>query len=73
MLIVWLAAAAAGLLLARGGDRFQTDVAALVANLEAARADRLVAAHFGGGENETLLYCVRGTAGSATSPAHDAQ
>lgn len=60
VLAIWLAAVLAGLALTQTDHRFRIGFGSLVSNLEAARADRLVAAHFGAGEHETLLYCVRG-------------
>jgi trehalose monomycolate/heme transporter len=64
-LAAWIVATAGSVALALSTTAFPTDLLTLVSNLEAVRAERLVARHFLGEQNATVLYCVRDEAEDA--------
>ena len=69
VVLVWLLAAAGGFATAHSGRPFSNDLSALVANLEAARAADLLDRHFGAGDHETELYCVRDSTAATSATA----
>lgn len=57
ILLGWVLLATIGLTSARQTADFPVQIAALVSNLEAVRADELIALHIGDSQHQTVLYC----------------
>ena len=57
VLLGWLVVAMGSLWIVSMSGDFPTNIRALVSNLDAVHSDKLIAAHFGAGQNQTTLYC----------------